>query len=94
MNILHLNLKGEYWDDIFYGRKKEEYRQVKPYWTNRMSKQYDVIGLKRGYPKKYDHDKIHYVPWRGFTIKTITHPHFKNGLEPVQVYAIRVESKP
>ncbi|WP_367619200.1 hypothetical protein [Comamonas sp.] len=27
-------------------------------------------------------------PWRGYTIKTITHPHF--GESPVQVFAIKV----
>ncbi|WP_175426000.1 hypothetical protein [Ralstonia solanacearum] len=31
-------------------------------------------------------------PWRGYIIKTITHPYF--GPEPVQVFAIRVNATP
>ena len=49
---------------------------------------YDEIVLTLGYPARDDHARRLVRPWRGFTIKTITHRHF--GSEPVQVYAIDV----
>jgi hypothetical protein len=44
--------------------------------------------LKKGYPKRGDTARMLRRPWAGFTLKTITHPHF--GTEPVQVFAIKV----
>jgi hypothetical protein len=35
-NILHLTLKKKYFDMIASGVKKEEYREVKPYWISRL----------------------------------------------------------
>ncbi|OZI26677.1 RNA-binding protein [Bordetella genomosp. 9] len=51
---------------------------------------YDRIILTRGYPKRDDQERRLILPWRGYTIQTITHPHF--GPEPVQVYAIEVRT--
>ncbi len=36
MNILHLTLKRQWFDMILSGEKKEEYREIKPYWINRL----------------------------------------------------------
>ena len=36
MNILHLVLKAQWYDMIACGEKKEEYREIKPYWVNRL----------------------------------------------------------
>jgi hypothetical protein len=44
--------------------------------------------LKKGYPKRDDSARTLIRPWAGFSLKTITHPHF--GAEPVQVFAITV----
>lgn len=33
---LHLVLKGNWYDMIASGEKKEEYREIKPYWVNRL----------------------------------------------------------
>lgn len=34
-DTLHLVLKGKWYDMIASGEKKEEYREIKPYWRNR-----------------------------------------------------------
>ena len=34
--VLNLNLMGRYYDMILDGSKKEEYREIKPYWTKRL----------------------------------------------------------
>lgn len=36
MNILHLTLKRQWFDMIASGEKKEEYRELKPYWAKRL----------------------------------------------------------
>mgnify|MGYP006284355181 CR=1 FL=1 len=94
MKLLHLNLKYEYFDQIHSGEKVEEYRLYNAYWIKRLinpdgtSVEYDGILIKRGYPKRGDTSRILERPWRGWTIKEITHPHFGN--QPVKVFAIRV----
>lgn len=35
-DILHLVLKGKWYDMIASGEKKEEYRKIKPYWEKRL----------------------------------------------------------
>lgn len=88
MNLV-LALKAEYFDAIRDGSKLEEFRIVKPYWTRRLvGRTYDSIVLTRGYPETGNALRRIVRPWRGFTRKTITHPHF--GLNPVEVYAINV----
>lgn len=61
MDILHLTLKKKWFDMILSGEKKEEYREIKPYWETRLSnfdgeqflhhKNYDVVIFKNGYQK-------------------------------------------
>lgn len=47
---LHLILKHKWFDMIASGEKKEEYREIKPYYENRFSKYaYDVVVFHRGY---------------------------------------------
>jgi hypothetical protein len=36
MKILHLTLKKKWFDMIASGEKKEEYREIKPYWVSRL----------------------------------------------------------
>lgn len=36
MNILNLTLKRQWYDKILSGEKLDEYREVKPYWINRL----------------------------------------------------------
>ncbi len=89
MKTLHLPLKGEYFDQIKDGTKTEEYRLCSSFWMKRLWNQsFDKIVLTRGYPKKSDTSRRLELPWRGYEIKKITHPHF--GPDPVNVFAIRV----
>jgi hypothetical protein len=56
MKTLHLTLKKKWFDMILSGEKKEEYREMKPYWAERLKdkvhsvfKDYDTITFKNGY---------------------------------------------
>lgn len=87
MRTLHLNLKGEYFDQIKSGSKLYEFRLATK-WEKRLEgKDFDRILFKRGYPKSNDPERIIERPWRGYELQFITHPHFGNN--PVEVCAIR-----
>lgn len=99
MTDLILPLKREYFEAIRDGSKTEEYRLRNAYWKGRlnwleidgsivMPRTYNRIVLMLGYPARDNHARRLVLPWRGYTIKTITHPHF--GPDPVEVYAIKV----
>jgi len=97
MADLTLALKAEYFDAIKAGTKLEEYRSDNEYWRKRLlvggafgtlARSFDRIVLTKGYPKAGDSDRRLIRPWRGWTRKTITHPHF--GSEPIDVFAIDV----
>ena len=56
MKTLHLVLKAKWYDMIDRGEKKEEYREVKPYWEKRLIEDscksyvnYDHVCFHRGY---------------------------------------------
>lgn len=51
MKILHMTLKKKWFDMILSGEKTEEYREIKPYWTKRLSKKYDIVRFRNGYNK-------------------------------------------
>jgi hypothetical protein len=88
MNLV-LPLKREYFDAIKSGQKVEEFRLATPYWRKRLEgRSYDRIVLTMGYPSRNDTARRIEKPWKGFTLKTITHPHF--GAQPVEVFAINV----
>ena len=88
--VLNLALKAEYFNAIKDGSKVEEYRLCTPYWEKRLGvhRHYGSIVLTLGYPSKDDHSRRIVKPWRGYIIRTITHPHF--GDKPVKVFAIHV----
>lgn len=90
MSNITIPLNGVYFDQIKAGTKLEEYRLVNAYWIKRLyNRQYDRLILTRGYPSKDDADRRINLKYRGFEVKTITHPHF--GPEPVQVFAIKID---
>lgn len=91
MKILTLNLNKEYFNEILSGNKKEEYREVKEYWTKRLKQKYDRIVIKCGYPKSEDVSKEIWFEWNGFIKKKINHKHF--GSKEVEVYAIDLNKK-
>jgi len=48
--MLHLTLKKKWFDMIASGEKKEEYREIKPYWMKRfVGKSYKVVQFRNGY---------------------------------------------
>jgi len=72
MSDLHLNLKGEYFDEIVAGTKKFEYQLKNDYWTKRLvGRSYGRIHFKKGYPKADDLSKIHTVPYRGYECRLL-----------------------
>jgi hypothetical protein len=90
MSDLTLPLKAVYFDQIVCGEKPEEYRLTTPYWRKRLEgRSYDRLILWKGYPKRDDTARILVLPYRGYTVKTITHPHF--GPNAVEVFAINVD---
>jgi hypothetical protein len=49
-SILRLNLHREFFAAIAAGKKKEEYREYKPYWQTRLEgRHYDLIEFRNGY---------------------------------------------
>lgn len=85
-------MKGIYFDQIKAGTKTVEYRKTTPYWRKRIvGQKYGGILLSRGYPKIGDASRRLALPYRGYEVQTITHPHF--GPEPVEVFAIDVSNK-
>lgn len=64
--ILHLTLLKKWFLDILNGKKKVEYREIKPYWTKRLfekgiSKKYDHILFKNGYSKNVPEMKVEFL---------------------------------
>lgn len=51
IKILHLNLKRKWYEMISSGEKKEEYREIKTYWTKRFLANFDSIGHGRFEPE-------------------------------------------
>lgn len=50
MKVLHLTLEKKWFDMIASGVKKEEYRQIKPYWQKRLNgKSFDAVKFTNGY---------------------------------------------
>ena len=87
--ILTLALNGVYFDQVKRGEKLEEFRLHNAYWQRRLvGRDYDYVVLTKGYPARDDQERRLTVPWRGFSERVITHPHF--GAEPVRVFAIRL----
>lgn len=90
MSTLTLPLKGVYFEEIQAGRKTEEYRLLTPYWHKRLhGRHYDTITLTKGYPGIGDLSRRMVLPWKGYRVITIIHPHF--GDDPVEVFAIDVQ---
>ena len=89
MADLILPVKREYFEQMRDGTKAEEYRLTTDFWRKRLEgRDYDRVVITLGYPKRDDEARRLVFPWRGFAVKTITHPHF--AAEPVEVFAIAV----
>lgn len=86
--ILRLNLKRCYFEQIRDGSKAFEYRLADK-WEKRLAgREFSAVQLALGYPAKTDTGRHLLRRWKGYTVQTITHPHFGNV--PVRVCAIDV----
>lgn len=70
IKILNLTLKKKWFDMIASGEKKEEYREIKPYWVKRLTDTHK--GAMGG--DLMDRHKV-----ESYTIKRFTHVVFKHG---------------
>lgn len=92
MKILHLNLKKKWWDEINAGQKKYEYRVFNNFWEKRLkNKEFDIILIKLGYPKKDDLSKIIAFKWEGYEIQYLKHEEFENKEQ--KVFAINLKKR-
>ena len=90
MKILNINLKTEYFNEIKQGIKPFEFRLKNDYWTKRLvSREYDEIHFKLGYPKANDEKRIIKFPYIGYEVQNITHLEF--GINMVEVFAIKIK---
>lgn len=71
MKILVLTIYKVWFEEIAQGTKTEEYREIKPFWTKRLSRSYDVIEFRNGYRRNPPTLLIEY---KGFIVKRIVHP--------------------
>lgn len=68
--MLILPIKRKWFDMIKSGEKKEEYREIKPYWTKRLNNEFDRM-LKSIIPSNVERDLRKYPQW--LTVR------FRNG---------------
>jgi hypothetical protein len=68
--ILFATLKKQWFDMIASGTKLEEYREIKPYWTNRLfystgiKRPYDAVVFRNGYSAAAPTMKFKYKGFR------------------------------
>lgn len=84
LRILHIHVRKEYWLQAQQGIKEEEYREIKPYWTSRLNKSYDLIYYYLGYTKK---KRI--FRFDGYKTKLVIHKEWK--YKPKEMYAISLK---
>jgi hypothetical protein len=49
--MLVLTIKKKWFDMILSGEKKEEYREINPYWRKRINPGYEFVHFRNGYNK-------------------------------------------
>lgn len=82
MKVLHLTLKKKWFDMIASGEKKEEYRELKPYWVSR---------LTESHPGAIGGDLMHRHKVIAYTFKTFDYIHFANGYNRPEIINIQCE---
>lgn len=84
MTNLDLVLKGHWYDLIANGKKRVEYREIKPYWTRRLfSHPFTHVRLRRGYTNES----------MLFEIEKIGRTSAENDLNLPEVYAISLGTR-
>jgi len=72
MKVLHLTLKKKWFDMIASGEKKEEYREIKMYWWNRLVQCGECYGFLSG-------DLLPPNKWKMIMSKSFDAVKFTNG---------------
>lgn len=80
MSNLSLVITYHWYDQIRSGLKTSEYREVKPYWDKRLSKQYDTVTFQRAYTSTK-------MVFKVLSIAKTTKP---NDLKLPEVYEIKL----
>lgn len=97
MKILNLVLKHKWYDMIAGGEKKEEYREIKPYWEKRLfdykgpfayyKEHYKEIRVKKIlFPYRQPIEDVYHAFSRGYT-----HVRFFRGYSAAQTMTFTVE---
>ena len=103
MTDLILNVKKKWFDLIKSGKKTCEYREVKSYWTKRLSgKKYNNVIIVWGYPKERNDTNSISFPYYGYKLTSVFPPkieydailHTLNIIEQGFVYAIELRNQP
>jgi len=89
VKTLTLHVKRKWFLEMRSGRKKEEYRELKEYWTKRLvGREYDRLVIMCGYPKKGDYANMLFFNYSGYRIiDDMIHP--DTGMRG-PVYAIKL----
>lgn len=80
MKVLHLTLKKKWFDLILSGEKKEEYREIKPYWWTRLVQCGQIYDMD-----DFDNDGSKLRPiekWEMKMSKSYDTVQFRNGYSP------------
>ena len=86
MRKITFNLKREWFEAFKNGSKIKEFRVFNEFWRKRLEgRDFDVVELCLGYPKKCDNDRRIYKDWAGLTVEEIVHPEFNN--KKIKVFA-------
>lgn len=88
--ILTLHVRREYFDEIRAGRKYYEYRVATPYWTKRLSREYDEVHILLGYPPAAATDRRLRFHWRMPYLDTMIPFWIPGATEPADCFLIRV----
>lgn len=63
--VLFMTLQRQWFDQIRKGVKKEEYREMKPYWKDRIEgREYDEIHFRNGYNPNSPAMRVQYLGYK------------------------------
>ena len=63
MKAIHLTLNKKWFDMILSGEKKEEYREIKPYWLSRLKYHCNHLDMMH----EFNHDYTHIIFKNGYS---------------------------
>ena len=70
--MLILSIKKKWFDMILSGEKKEEYREIKPYYTTRFYGRAYEYNVKKGFMKEYERKYITILLRNGYSKSSST----------------------